>query len=538
MTGPAISTLTARPAAPARVSGRFLLADGSSVTLDLHRPGAHAEEHGTSTVVRLANPMGWPCTDACVDALLRIAGGADVTAEVKRLGSLEDGAILIDRARSRIVVVRGGSSKQRLYHRLDAGGACISDEPRATWPALAARADILAFFAAGSLFGPFEMRWTLETCWSGVHCTPAGTAVELQPASRVERRWEVIHDDLGGVPRDAAEAARRLRDVVDRTVERAVTQAHGLAFEISGGIDSSIVASRALAACARLGLRRDATGISITYPYYEFRREGAFIDDVHGRHRLRRASLDGARLLPFATLAGVPEHPEPNLSLVGMAQHEAMLGAAAAARASVLFHGFGGDTIFGMGPAGQFRVPQPPHRPEWIARRGWSAMRDHWDTLSRFFGSGEESSYRQFFSGAYIDDGWADGVLAPRSGVVRRCAFTDPDVLRLAARLWRDRPPDARYKEILRTVFADDLPPSVRDRAHKTAYDGLYVRGYRAAATALESLIAGGGDALADAGIDPPRLAGEVRRIAAGDLGDDRLVASVLVCLRWLEGLR
>ncbi|WP_340105453.1 asparagine synthase-related protein [Rhodohalobacter sp. 8-1] len=349
--------------------------------------------------------------------------------------------------------------------------------------------------------------------------------------------WEILHDDVAFVTKE--EASAELRKLIDQTVARAVDDSlsygHRVAFEVSGGIDSTIATSRGLLALSKRGMEDKAFGVSITYPYYEFRREDRFISDVYADHGMRRISLDGRKLLPFAGVKRTPVHNIPNLAVVGAAQHTAVVDAAAKHGASLLFNGLGGDTLFGMGPTGQYRFHEAPRRPEWFTRRGWKIVTHHWKQLIDYFDSGERSSKRQFFTGAHIDDGWADTIIAQPRGVRRQCLFTNPDIIPLAARLWSQRPNGASYKSVLREVFAKDLPQSIRRRRHKIAYDGLYVRGYRSALPDLEKLISRSEDALSEAGIKTPHFLEAVHEIARGDLTDDRLVSSVLACLLWME---
>jgi hypothetical protein len=512
------------------------------VTIDLPENQFVAKQRGRVTCVLLKNPMGWVCSEETVETLDRISSGSSIPFAVKRLGSLEDTAILIEPRVSRVVVIRGGSSKRRIYHRFEDGGVTLSTRPHYTWTGLRPRPDVLAFFAAGSLFGPFEMRWTLETCLQDLHCTPPAAAVELVPSRQQEKRWEVLHDDLFSIASLRDALPEQLREVVDRTLRRtvrsALQQEGGIAFELSGGIDSTIVASRGLRAWkqhAGTQATESPLGISIKYPYYEFRREGGFMASVYNRLPLQPVWLNGSQIHPLTGIGSVPVHTEPSLATVGRAQHAAVVDAAARGGASVLFNGFGGDTLFGMGPSGQFQPPPVPRRVGWFTHRGWRSVRDHWQALVEFFGEGEEASHRQFFCGAHIDDGWADTAVAPSFGVGRRCAFTNPDVVRLAALLWDNRPDYTLYKGILRDVFADDLPSPVRHRVHKTAYDALYVRGYRAAIGDIEALLSRHYDVLDASGIIPSLLVDRIHRIAKGDLCDDRLISSVLACLAWMD---
>ncbi|WP_286745891.1 asparagine synthase-related protein [Aquabacterium sp. UBA2148] len=500
----------------------------------LRRVGWSEQRHGDAVLLLLQDALGRLPTVASQQVALQIALGGpghDSAAAAQRLGSLTDAFVVV--RPDAVIAVRGGAAPTRLFLR-QLGQDWLMTDTLDEVDADQLRSDWLAFFLANAVQGPFEPRATLDTVFNSVHRIPPASVVELR-ADRLTRH-EILHDDLSGLPNDTDELRHALADTIVATLSSAVDATPpgmAVAYELSGGLDSTSVALASQAAAQRAGRQRVAN--SIIYPYFEFRRERYFIDAAARALGLTSRALDGSELLPFDHWYDMPPHDEPSLAAVGFAQHRAMLAAAAVRGAGVSFHGFGGDTIFGMGPARQFSGFGTQLRPTWLGKRGWLAVSDHLQTVRAWFGDGESGFHRQYFSGAHIDDGWADVVVAPRLGCPRVGGFTHPDVLRLTATLWPRQAPGAAYKQILRDLFAAQLPAELLSRPHKVAYDGLYVRGYRRHRTRLEQLIARHAETLARADIDPHLLLAALDKVCSGHLEGDQPLGTVLAALVWMD---
>ena len=509
-----------------------------TLRLRLQRADWSQVVRGDATVLLLKDGLGRLPSAASQQVAFEIAraGGSgaanpDAAVAARRLGSLTDAFIVV--RPDALIAVRGGAAATRLFLRREEGGGWLLTDTLGDLDTGALHADWLAAFQANSVQGPFEPRATLATVFLGVHRIPPASVVELR-GDEISRR-EILHDDLHGLPTSSDDLRQALRDAIAATTRAAVEATPAgatVAYELSGGMDSTTVALVAQATVERTG--RSSVAHSIVYPYHEFRRERRFIDAAAQAMGLVPRTLEGHRLLPFDGWDAMPAHDEPSLACVGFAQHRAMLDAAASAGARVSFHGFGGDTIFGMGPARQFSG-FALQRPAWLGKRGWQAMAHHLEVQQAWFGQGEAGFHRQYFSGAHIDDGWADVVLGPRLGCARAGGFTDPAVLRLAAKLWQHQAAGGAYKQILRDLYPTQLPAEILSRPHKVAYDGIYVRGYRRHRAMLENLVQRHAGTLADSDISPRKLLAALDKVCRGHLDGDQQLGAVLAGLIWID---
>jgi len=509
-----------------------------TLRLRLQRVGWAEVVHGDAIVLLIKDGLGRLPSAASQQVAFEIAstsnGAApkrDAAVAAQRLGLLTDAFVVVrpDAA----IAVRGGAAPTRLFLRRETGDSWLLTDTLDDLDVGLLHPDWLPAFLANSVQGPFEPRATLGTVFQGVHRIPPASVVELR-GDEISRR-EILHDDLSGLPTADDDLRQALREVIAATIRAAVEATPAgttVAYELSGGMDSTSVALAAQAAVECTG--RSSVAHSIVYPYHEFRRERHFIDAAAKALGLLSLKLDGNLLLPFDGWDAMPPHDEPSLACVGFAQHRAMLNAAVLAGARVSFHGFGGDTIFGMGPARQFSGFSL-RQPDWLGKKGWKAMIHHMEAQQAWFGAGEEGFHRQYFSGAHIDDGWADVVLGARLGCARAGGFTDPAVLRLAAKLWQRQAGGGAYKQILRDLYPTDLPFEILSRPHKVAYDGIYVRGYRRHRVVLQKLIERYADILAYSDIYPRQLLKALDKICRGHLEGDQQLGAVLAGLIWID---
>ncbi len=495
------------------------------------------------TVTGLAVINGPAPSDATFDALARIAAGADPAQATALLDSLTDSGVVaaVDGA---VYVLRAGASPVRLFARQTGEMIEILDhlpvsgaEPRRGW---------LPFQMAHGVLSPFDRRASLQTVLPGYVAIPPGSLVALRPG-RQPRRWVLDHSGGPEADCDRHEAEQAVRAGLDRAIVRyldAAPRDATIAFELSGGMDSTIIATRAVRLMRQRGDSRQTASFSLVYPFHEFRHEPAYIAAAAAHAGVPNTRLDGTAALPFADwseAAPRPVGPEPALQQVGRKQLETTLQAACAETGrAVLFHGQGGDTLFGFGPTRQFRVGRLPDRPRWIGRRAWNLFRAEWKAMQTHFPDTPEGHRQQFHSGANIDDGWSDWVLTPGTGAVRACSFTDAGLLRAVGRLWSFEPEfsQAPYKAIQRRVFAAELPGPIRRRSHKIPYDGLYVRGYRRRGARLFALVDRHAGMLADEGLEPSKVRLAIERLIAGNLDHDVLLSMVLTSLEWLDMTR
>lgn len=482
-------------------------------------------------------------TNATYQALARVSAGQDPTEAAALLDSLIDSAVVAG-ADGTVHVLRSGASPVRLFARQLGESIEITDELPIGTTEL--RLGWLAFQMAHGVLSPFDRRASLQTVLPGYVAIPPGSLVRLR-SGFPPRRWTLDHSRGPEADYDRHEAEEAVRAGLDRSILRyleAAPRDATIAFELSGGMDSTVIAARARALMRQHGDRRRIASFSFVYPFHEFRHEPAFIRAAAAHVGLPNIQLNGAASLPFADWRDPvprPVGPEPALQQVGRKQLETTLRAACAeADSAVLFHGQGGDTLFGFGPGRQFRVGRAPARPSWIGRGAWDNFRAEWKTMQAFFPDTPSGHHQQYYSGANIDDGWSDWVLCRGTGAVRACGFTDAALLRAVGRLWSFEPDPNRgpYKAIQRRVFSDELPDSIRNRSHKIPYDGLYVRGYRRSGPRLFALVESHADMLSDEGLKPKSIHLAIERLISGNLDNDVLLSMLLASLEWLDMTR
>ncbi len=491
---------------------------------------------GAGSVIGLSRAGEPGLSEGAARALTAVSVGADPDKALSGMGSLYDAGLAA--TLGGVWLARGGASRMRLFiDRRQPGQVRLTDRIAPGEARL--RTDFLTFAMAQAILTPFERRATTRTIFEGIDCLPPGAHARLRLGEALEARViDHATGDFEGVGR--ATAMEAVRDGVDQAVGRALAAAgdRPAVFEVSGGLDSSVVAARALAWMRRGGDGRPVGAVTLRYPYHEFRREAGFSDAVVDRLGLPLAIIPGQDCLPFDGWGEAPAAcgDEPALQQVGRAQHLAVLRAEDSGP-RILFHGFGGDTLFGFGPVQQFIVRNPPPRPAWMGRAAWRAFLGEWETVHDHFPDTPEGHRRQFFSGANVDDAWSDIYLAPTFGSVRAGGFTDPRLLSAVERLWALGPAqgEARYKWILREAFRGDLPKTVREREHKIAYDGLYARGYRRRRETLHALVGRHAALLADSGMSAMKVKAAIDRLAAGNLDNDLLLSMLLSCLQWMD---
>lgn len=432
----------------------------------------------------------------------------------------------------RLALSRGGVGRYRLYfatgddgvtvtNRLEGGGSIDMDAAA-------------AYLAQATQCGAFDVNHTVDTASRRFKRVPRAAVIEISPAKGTWKRTDFTLPDDGacaGMAEDDLEAA--IRDAMDDTIETYAGNANTV--EVSGGIDSTIVASRLKK------LRPDAfeTGLSIEYPYYEFRFERPkFIEPVYDMLGITPVWLDGASLGVF-TPSDLPYHDEPAFISIGMKQMELSFAAAGQAGADVIFNGQGGDQVMGV-IAGEW---QPP--PDALKGIGWlkpdlaDACRAQMDALAAYMRGDDPDRPHAFYSGIMLHDGWPEFYYESGTGIRYECGFVSARLFDLV-QAWRRLYPDRRgfRKRAARHIFRDDLPPAIRDRRGKVAYNGAHIRSFIHNRGHIRKLIDRNRDALEQLGVDTGALRRNIDVICTGKSRSRRAVTAVLALALWLDAKR
>lgn len=390
----------------------------------------------------------------------------------------------------RVLLARGGVGRERLFHRSTSDGVEIqSDLLGHVDPDAVDRNAFAAYLAsaAGPVSG--DLTFTTRTVASAsgwTRCLRATvTQLDLNTGkTRVARAALRLDEALARLSDD--DLAHAMREAVAAHLRRRMPDGPS-AVELSGGIDSSIIA----ATLARLEPAHAHVGIGVTYPYYEFRQEPRYMQDMAGKAAIEHVALDGRDRLLFdpAPTPGLITS-EPSLVLMGHAYKSLVIDAAVRTGTQVLFNGHGGDQLFAMSPYTReslvrrldFRLLEPALRAHVQGQ-----IEAYRDDLERR----DELGQRHYFAGLLLYDGWMED-FARGTGLRCEPGLLSLRTLQLSWEMFRRphlRDAGILRKRFARQAFSRDLPASILTRRWKVGYDGLYRRGLHRNAARLGALV-------------------------------------------------
>jgi asparagine synthetase B (glutamine-hydrolysing) len=293
--------------------------------------------------------------------------------------------------------------------------------------------------------------------------------------------------------------------------------------ELSGGFDSTLAV--AVLPTQRAGMR----GVSVEYPYYEFRFEAAIQQAVGSALEVPRTVFDGTEEFPYTPAHAAPRFDEPMIFMTGIRHAERMARFAHQHGASRLYVGHGGDQLFCTDLLAREAVSTMPERAPFSAG-AWRALR----TVHREIGG---SAWLQRATACFVYDACQDVWAKETHGLTVRTPFTDLALFR-AALQWshwcaaRGARPD---KTILSEAMVGALPREVIGRKGKVAYDGVWMRGYAHNADHLAGTIEGASALLEHIGLAPAWLVRRVRQLAALEAVSGREVMGAYAISTWLS---
>jgi hypothetical protein len=412
-----------------------------------------------------------PVSDPAIGQALLQALDADRAAAAPSTLGLDFALAGISTVRRKLYLARGAIGRPTLYANPTGAGLRFSTT---LLPFLRERpidtAYVPEFLATAQLSAPSDINHTCATPLRGWLRAPrAGVlAIDLEDRT-MTRRDAPLPPDASPFGQDPQE---RLRDAVDAHLA-ATVQTEPFACELSGGIDSGIVAART----KRLAGDRMRACIGLHPPFPELRWERSFMEAMAAHAGLPLHLIEPDDALPFARLREAPAHDEPNLTALAWALLDRKLGAARRQGARVLLHGVGGDQVF-MQRRGEPRLRiRSPRRPIVTSR----LRRDFAAALGRVEDEINGPAGDRFVAlGTFLYDGWADRYLGPPAGVRYEPGLLSLPIVQAARALHAVLPnPEGFPKHVPRAVFARDLPTVVRERRGKVPFDGVYQRGLR-----------------------------------------------------------
>jgi hypothetical protein len=428
-------------------------------------------------------------------------------------------AVIVHGPRHITALLRGGSCTVPLFWRPESAGVGLSTFlPVGAGPILS-RSGLVSSLASACMHGSYEPNAFTGTPLHGWSRARRG-AVTVFEHGHFDRESPVVP---GAAP-VAAGAASQV-DVIAEQVRaafaayrRSQSWVTSAMVELSGGFDST------LAAAAARGADCDLQGISVQFPYYEFRFEQA----VAAHLDVPRSVLDGTKLLPFSAPDIPARFDEPTVFVTGIRHAEQVARHAATHGASTLYVGHGGDQLFSTDLTVAEEIPYTPTRAP-FSREAWRTMRQALMHL-------HAPRWRQRRAGYFVYDARQDIWAKENYGVTVRTPFSDLAIF-LAARRWSQWSqsqgvrPD---KTILIRAVGELLPTAVTERRGKVAYDGVWARSYRASGDHIAATISQSAQVLEHIGLSPGWLLRHAQLLAQGKGSAQRDILAAYSLAAWL----
>ncbi len=303
------------------------------------------------------------------------------------------------------------------------------------------------------------------------------------------------------------------------------SQKHGKSsvLELSGGFDST------LAAAAAPALLPSMHGVSVEFPYYEFRFEAEVQEEVGRELRISRSVLDGTDAFPYSAVDEVFLFDEPTVFVTGLRHAEQVAQFARSRDASFLYIGHGGDQLF----ATDLQTTDPVSN---LRFEKGLFSREAQHTLASAYNIIKGSPWLQRASACFVYDACIDVWMNERYGLTVRTPFTDLKMFKVAL-CWSDwckqfaARPD---KSILARSMQEILPDAVLNRKGKVAYDGVWLRGYMKHADHISSVFDQTSSVLEHIGLSPRWLINRVKDIASLQASSSAEIVAAYAISHWL----
>jgi len=366
-----------------------------------------------------------------------------------------------------VVVVRGGGCSFPMYWKLEDACLYVSTRLPIQEAGALSRSGLITSMVSVCLQGSYEPNACTETSMDAWRRLRRATVTYFFSAERlVEHQVDpIILYDTSAID----------EELVSNNVEKAfdayaASQSHvtSSVLELSGGFDST------LAGAAALHEQNSMRGISVEFPYYEFRFESDVQRAVASDFGIERVTLYGEQLLPYTTCGNMPQFDEPAVFVTGIRHADQVASFAKKCNATRIYTGHGGDQLFSTDLISDERVAHTPDR------KLYSRMA--WKTVKKSLRNIKNPAWHRRSTGCFVNDARQDVWAKESYGVNMRTPFADLAVFQ-AALLWselnnsRGMNPD---KSMLAYSLGEMLPNAVKERRGKVAYDGVWMRAYTA----------------------------------------------------------
>ncbi|MGE0807062.1 MAG: asparagine synthase-related protein [Burkholderiaceae bacterium] len=460
------------------------------------------------------------------------SGGGDLEAAAGRL-ELTDAALIV--RGDEVVAMRGGACTFPLFWHASAGGLCLTTRLPVAGGVPFSRAGLVAGAAAAALHSSYEPNAFLETPLAGWFRLRRGALTRFR-AARVLAEQPIVGPVMPGAEPgleagvSAKAEAGAARDTIEAQVSAAF-EAYGRSqravrrsvLEVSGGFDSTLAA-------AVLANRQGMQGVSVAFPYYEFRFEAEIQAATAAALGIARVEFDGTDLFPYAPAQRPAAFEEPSVFITAIRHSERVAAFAAEQGAERIYMGHGGDQCFATDLCQrEMLVSNPPGRGPF--------SRDAWRVVSAAIETIRRSRWQDRGLGTFVYDARQDVWVKENFGVTIRTPFSDLAVFR-AAQAWsrwcagRGMRPD---KRILADALPGRLPPAILQRRGKVAYDGVWMRAYRRHGDHISGVFERSAAVFDALGISTHWLLRRTRQLQRWEPASDREVLALYALAVWLQ---
>ena len=435
-------------------------------------------------------------------------------------------ALVVSKPDGTIAVARGGACNVPLYRCVAGGLLVVSTALPVDGEGALSFAGLLDSVAVAGVAYRHDNNVVLRAPLAGWYRLRRGGVSRLAPGENLAENLIEHARAVTPLGRDALIAAMRSA-LSDFGARQRRLRSKALV-EFSGGIDSTV---------ATLGARmHDVTvrGISVHFPFYEFRYEDGIQQAAAEALQVRRHVLDGTAMHSFTPPAHWPRLDEPATIVMAVHRNQTIAGIAAGAAIDRIYVGEGGDELFAEDMLEPLPVMAALPR-ELFSGRAWGVIeRTRQCALA-------QPSLRNRSRMISIYDARLDVTMKEAYGTATRSPFTDLAMARCGlqwAMLTRELG-EPHSKRILAEAFAQDMPDAVRDRRGKVCWDGVFARAYATHEETILAVFDRNRRVLGHLGIDVrwlTRRVGELARWERTTYGaDDGAVFACYGLATWLE---
>jgi hypothetical protein len=424
-----------------------------------------------------------------------------------------------------ITILRGGCCNFPLYWNKDTKNLHISSSlPLKEDPVLSLKG-LACAIAVVSLQGPYEPNFSRNTPLANWQRLRRGAVSKFKGKFLVSE--EPIRHSVSNFINLSTYKNKllyKLHQALDCYGDRQGTNQQYF-IEVSGGYDSTLACLGAQKKdCKVVG------GISVQFPYYEFRYEDPIQKAVAEYLKIKRTVIDGRQYFPFAPPERRLQLDEPAIAVTGEKNAIEVVQNALSAGASKVLVGHGGDQVFSTDVTQIEPVYYKLNRRA-FTKVGWRHLSEVMLPLK------DDCPWLDRSTACFVYDARLDMRIKSEYGIVNRTPFTDLEFFECGI-MWstlnqlRSRPHD---KRILQDAFKDNIPSAILMRKGKAPYDGVWARAYSTYGSAIATDLDKVAPILNHIGFSTKWLMNRIQQLSNWEHVSDREVLAAYAISVWLD---